>query len=116
MVPGPADERPGQRSTGPGEGGLRLEDGAEAVGEGATLVPDLLLRAEPLPGVGVGRLVDRLLEGGEGDDLLVLGWPLTIRRTPLSALSTRKETFSETFALRLPSYSHSTPAFWQASR
>jgi hypothetical protein len=72
-VPGPAEERPGQGSTGPGlpagaaaqagEGRLRLEDGAEAVREGAALVADFLLRTEPLPGVGVGGLVDRCLEG-----------------------------------------------------
>src|SRR5579883_1920925 len=37
-------------------------------------------------------------------------------RTRLSVFSTRKETFSETFALRPPSYSHATPALWQASR
>ncbi|MGQ9591417.1 MAG: hypothetical protein ACUVYA_14120 [Planctomycetota bacterium] len=66
-------------------------------------------------GTEAALLIDSL-RAATGMTSSVLGWPLTITRTPFSVLSTRKETFSETFALRPPSYSHAAPALWQASR
>jgi len=88
----------------------------QAVRRRPALVADLLLRAEVLVRVAVSGPVDRLLGAASGITPSVLGWPLTITRTPLSAFSTRKETFSETLVLLPPSYLHSTPALRQDSQ
>ena len=59
----------------------------QAVRRRPALVADLLLRAEVLLGVGVGRFVDGLLEGGEGDHLLGLGLALDHDADALVGLS-----------------------------
>ena len=72
--------------------GVKLRNGCsghrapQAVREGAALVADLFLRADVLVRVGVGRLVDGLLEGRQRNRLPGLGLALEHDPDPLGDL------------------------------